>query len=44
MPVFRKSKDGEFFNTHLLDQTLENLAKFYDRFVDEKAINMNATD
>jgi hypothetical protein len=44
MPIFRKSKDGEFFSTHLLAQTLDNLAKFYDRFVDEKAVSMNATD
>jgi hypothetical protein len=44
MPLFRKSKDGEFFNNHLLAQTIESLGKFYDAFVKEKAVSMNATD
>lgn len=44
MPIYRKSKDGLFFSDHLLEQTLFNLAKFYDKFVEEKAITMNATD
>lgn len=44
MPLFRKSKDGEFFSNHLLAQIIESLGKFYDTFVKEKAVNMNATD
>jgi hypothetical protein len=34
MPIYRKSKDGLFFSDHLLEQTLSNLAKFYDKFVE----------
>lgn len=44
LQITRKSKDGEFFSKHLLAQTLDTLGKYYDQFVDEKGLNMNATD
>ena len=40
----RRSKDTEFFTDHLLRDTLDSLIRYYTDFVNERAVNMGATD
>lgn len=44
LSVNRRSKDTEFFNDHLMKDTLNSLVRFYTDFVLERAVNMSATD
>lgn len=40
----RRSQDTEFFNDHLMKETLSSLTHYYSNFVNERAVTMNTTD
>ena len=44
LSINRRSKDTQFFNDHLMKDTLNSLVRFYTDFVNERAVHMGATD
>jgi hypothetical protein len=42
--ALRKIKDSEFFNDHLMKETLSKANDFYKDFTNQMTINLNATE